>query len=244
MRQFRADPERAIAAVAADQHGVVSVAQLHAAGMGPDRIKRRVKSGRFHRLHRGVYAVGHPGISEYGRWLAAVLACGDGAVLSHRSAASLWQLLSARPNSMVEVSIPYESGRKTRRGIRIYRRPGLTPEEVTRRHGIPATRPTRTVVDLREVASNKEVRQALRKSEVLGLPIEHIGPSKPEGTRSELEYYFLLLCKQNQIPTPAVNVRVGSLIVDFIWERQRLIVETDGYRFHRGRHAFEKRSLA
>jgi hypothetical protein len=169
--------------------------------------------------------------------MAAVLALGDGAVVSHRSAAALWDLLPANPTAAIDISVPGESGRKKRLGIRLHRCISLEPTAVTRRYGIPVTTPARTIVDLRHLVSDRELRRAVRQAELLGL---HIGSAAvSDGTRSELEFRFLELCRRNGIPAPAVNVRIGGLIVDFVWNEPRLIVETDGYKYHRGRIAFE-----
>src|SRR5215218_3861618 len=107
--------DAAVARIAARQHGVVTARQLYAAGVTKSSVSRRVAAGRLHRVHQGVYAVGHPGLSLHGRWMAAVLASGSQAALSHRSAATLWGLL--RPaEGPVDVSVPSDSGRAPRRG--------------------------------------------------------------------------------------------------------------------------------
>ncbi|MGH2952804.1 MAG: type IV toxin-antitoxin system AbiEi family antitoxin domain-containing protein [Solirubrobacterales bacterium] len=112
-----------VARIASRQHGVVSYEQLIAAGLTPSGVARRVRAGRLHRIHRGVYAVGHRGLSNEGRWMAAVLACGPDAALSHRSAAELLGLLRPRENAWVHVTIPGTAGRKRRRGIHLHRPP-------------------------------------------------------------------------------------------------------------------------
>jgi very-short-patch-repair endonuclease len=109
---------------------------------------------------------------------------------------------------------------------------------MTRRLGIPVTTPARTVSDLRRAIPLQELRRAVRQAELLGLPIGM--DAVRDRTRSELEFLFLELCRRYKLPAPDVNVRVGSLVVDFVWHRKHLIVETDGYRYHRGRIAFEK----
>lgn len=276
-----ANGDRQVAAIAARQHGVVSISQLRHAGVTEDAVRRRVRSGRLHRVHRGVYSVGHVRLSREGIWMAAVLACrgcavpGDdrfgcrltsrdgwpndrwstaeagslpvlsywGATLSHRSAAALWGLLPVGTGS-VDVSVPSGGGRARRRGIRLHRRPSLLPADVTLRSGIPVTTPARTIADLRRSASGRsplisarELRRAIRQAEVLGLPI---GPApERDRTRSELERDFLRLCRRHRLPAPEVNVRVGRHLVDFLWRERRLVVETDGFRYHRGRSAFE-----
>lgn len=168
--------------------------------------------------------------------MAAVLACGDGAVLSHRSAAEHWKLLSER-GGPVHVSVPTLSGRDKRFGIRIHRRASLRPGDVTKRHGIPVTTPARTIADLRGTAPDAEHRRAIRQAEVRGYWTGLDQPVAP--TRSELEDLFLRLCRRHRLPQPEVNVRVAGREVDFLWRQQRLVVETDGYRYHRGSTAFE-----
>jgi very-short-patch-repair endonuclease len=229
-------PDALVAAMAKAQHGAASIDQLHEAGLSDAAVMRRVRAGRLHRVHRGVYAVGHIAPSNKRRWMAAVLALGEGAVLSHRSAAALWKLLPP-PDNQVDISLPSRSGRKRREGIRIHRPESLQPQETTRQRGIPVTSPARTLADLRSVVSGRELRQATRQADFLGLPT---GPDiAVDKTRSELERRFLWLCRRHRLPKPAVNLQMGGLTVDFCWVERRLIVETDGYQSHRGRAAFE-----
>lgn len=228
--------DRGIARIAGRQHGAISTAQLRQAGFDKAAVARRARSGRLHRLHRGVYAVGHIAPSDERRWMAAVLALGEGAVLSHRSAAALWELLPATEGP-VDVSIPSRNGRRRRQGIRIHRSESLQPGETRRRSGIPVTSPARTIADLRCTAPARELRRAIRQADFLGLAI---GPDVAvDKTRSELERRFLWLCRRYRLPAPAVNVPIGGLTVDFCWVEVKLIVETDGYQAHRGRAAFE-----
>jgi very-short-patch-repair endonuclease len=201
-----------VARIAARQHGVVALEQLLRVGVSREAVKGRLRSGRLHRVHRGVYAVGHAKLTREGRWLAAVIACGQGAVLSHASAGALWGILSSTSPSFVDVTVWGYSGRKKRRGIKIHRSITLTSKDVTRRWGIPVTTRARTLRDL-------------------GLG--------QEPTRSELERAFVRLCRRHRLPKPEVNVRVGAYQVDFLWRDARLIVETDGYAFHSHRAAFE-----
>ncbi|MEZ5078469.1 MAG: type IV toxin-antitoxin system AbiEi family antitoxin domain-containing protein [Solirubrobacterales bacterium] len=230
-----ATTDQRIAALAARQHGVVSLGQLREAGLRDDAVHKRARAGRLHRVHRGVYAVGHANLSHPGRWLAAVLACGDEAVLSHRSAAALWRLVEPRRGD-THVTVPGRGGRKRQPRIRLHRSSTLTTTDVTSRLGIPVTTPARTIVALRGTATAAEWRRAVRQAEVLGLRTG-VDPSAP--TRSELEDRFLGLCARHRLPRPEINARVGGWEVDFLWREQRLIVETDGYRFHRGATAFE-----
>lgn len=229
-------PDTRIAAIAGRQHGAVTIEQLRAAGIGDSAVLKRCRAGRLHRLHRGVYAVGHISPSVERRWIAAVLAFREGAVLSHRSAAELWRLLPSR-RGPVDVSLPSRSGRRKRKGIRIHRPESLDQAATTRELGIPVTSPARTLADLKSVASGRELRRAIRQAEVIGL---RTGPDiASDHTRSELERRFLWLCRRHQLPAPAVNARIEELTVDFCWVEQRFIVETDGYRYHSGREAFE-----
>ena len=237
MRHQSANPDREIAEVAARQYGVISTAQLREAGLDKSAVKRRALAGRLHPIHRGVYAVGHLHLSAEGRWMAAVLACGTGAVLSHRAAAAAWRLLPDQPSAPVDVSVPSDTGKKIRRGIRLHRRPSLGPKTVTRHRRVPITTPARTIIDLSKVAPPVEVRRARRQAMVLGLQIDD--KSKDDATRSELEALFLKLCRQYRLPAPEVNVRIAGILVDFAWRERRLVVETDGYRYHHGRVSFE-----
>jgi very-short-patch-repair endonuclease len=242
MRKERA-PEQVVAAIAGRQHGAISIGQLREAGLSNAGVTRRVRAGRLHRLHRGVYAVGHIAPSNERRWMAAILALwvtpeddlGD-AALSHRSAAALWGLLPAA-GGPVDVSLPSRSGRGRRQGIKIHRPRSLEPLEVVWQRGIPVTSPARTLADLRSVVAARELRRAIRQADFLGLPT---GPDVvSDKTRSELERRFLWLCRRHRLLAPTVNVRIGPLTVDFCWMEAELIVETDGYRSHRGRAAFE-----
>lgn len=237
-------PDVAVARIAASQHGVVTAAQLRAAGLSPTEIAGRAARGLLHPLHQGVYAVGHPGMSSPARWMAAVLACqtdSRSAFLSHRSAAVLLGLLDHAEGPLIDVSVRGYGGRRRRQGIRLHRSETLGSEEVGRRDGIPATSPARTISDLaraprRERLRPERLRRARRQAAVLGYDL---GADEDDRTRSELETAFLALCRVHRLPAPEVNVRVGHHEADFLWRDRRLIVETDGYRFHRGRVAFE-----
>ena len=238
MRQKLDSPDAVVARIAARQHGVVSREQLLGAGLSASGIARRVRAARLHRIYRGVYAVGHPGLSSKGRWMAAVLACPKGAVLSHRSAAELWSLLPARPGR-VHVSIPTAAGCTARGGIRLHRRASLPVSDTTRHKNIPVTSPARTIEELRRVASIDDVRRAIREAEFLRLPLgDEAG--REDLTRSQLERRFLALCRQHRLPKPEVNVIVGGYEVDCLWSDKRLIVEVDGYGSHGTRTAFEE----
>jgi hypothetical protein len=180
--------------------------------------------------------VGHCADSWQRRWMATVLACGDRAALSHRSAAALWKLL--RPHDgWIEISTPSRSGRHRRKGIRLHRCTTLAAGTTTRRFNIPVTTPARTIDDLHGVLSPWLWRRAVRQAELAGMKLSPaVGTG---GTRSDLEDDFLRICRRGGLPAPEVNVKIGRWTVDFFWRAQRLVVETDSYRYHRGKIAFQ-----
>ncbi|MBS1889023.1 MAG: type IV toxin-antitoxin system AbiEi family antitoxin domain-containing protein [Actinobacteria bacterium] len=236
MREEGSTAEAGIAAIAARQQGLVTIGQLAALGIDKSGVTRRVQMGRSHRLHRGVYAVGHRNLSWRGRWLAAVLAVGDGAVLSHASPAALWQFLRPMPGP-THVTVGAAVHRRPRSGVQIHRSRTLVPRDVTRRHGIVVTTPARTIEDMRGGVEPYLFRRALRQAELAGYRVPHLGRVKR--TRSDLELRFLALCKRHGLPRPLVNQRVHGRLVDFYWPEQRLAVETDSWDYHRGSVAFE-----
>lgn len=258
MDEKRVPADRLIAEIASRQNGVVSVWQLRRLGIGKDAIDNRVRAGRLHRLHRGVLAVGHAAVTPEGRCVAAVLACGSqsrqavgsvldywGAAVSHRSAASLWGLL-AWSGGDIDVVVKRKGARRKRAGIQVHRPRGLPAAAVTLRRGIPVTTPARTISDLEmALASGRpgalpahQLRRAIRQAGVLDLPLDEADPL--DRTRSDLESDLLLICRLHRLPEPEVNVRVGPFLVDFLWRDARLVVETDSYRYHRGRAAFRQ----
>lgn len=168
--------------------------------------------------------------------MAAVLACGDGAVLSHMSAAALWGLLRA-VDGPVDVSTSARSGRARRVGIRLHRSTTLTSGLITERFDIPVTTPARTIEDLEGKAPPHLVRRAIRQAE---LAKYRLGPTiRGDRTRSDLEGDFLVLCRRYGIPAPEVNVKVARWTVDFLWRDEAVAVEIDYYDYHRGRVAFQ-----
>jgi hypothetical protein len=236
MREQVTTGDRRIAVIAGRQHGVVTREQLAAAGIDKSGVTRRVQAGRLHRLHRGVYAVGHRSLSWRGRWLAAVLAAGDGAVLSHASAAALWQFL--RPISGPDhVTVGAAFHRRRRPGLRIHRSRTLSSHDITRRHGIAVTTPARTISDIRGEVERYLFRRALRQAELAGHRVPRLSAVKR--TRSDLELLFLEFCDDHGLPRPLGNRRVHGHRVDFFWPEQRLAVETDSWEYHRGSVAFE-----
>jgi very-short-patch-repair endonuclease len=244
-----------IAKIAERQHGVISIAQVRRAGVSDDAVRARVLAGRLYRVHQGVYAVGHAALSPEGRWIAAVLAvgrrsvCGDsvldywGAAVSHRSAAFLWGLLPIA-DGPVDATVPGNGGKTKRRGVRVHRSQSVLATHVTLHRGIPVTTPARTIADLRRALSGglpgsvpaRELRKAIRQAGVIGLPI---GDEGGDRTRGDLERDFLRLCHRYGLSRPEVNVRIGPYLVDFLWRDKPLVVETDSYRHHRGKAAFQ-----
>jgi hypothetical protein len=249
MRDSTTPRDVRLAELAARQHGVVGVEDLRALGFDRDAIARRVASGRLHRLHRGVYAVGHTVLSRNGAYLAAVLACGPDAVLSHRSAAALWGL---RPSDAprIDVTVPHTSGFRTTRAIVVHR-PLRTPDPMTHA-GVPVTTPGRTLADLALGVPRRQLENAVEAAERLRLHVEidddHPGARRLRAaanadlpfTRSELEDAFIEVCERCDISRPPVNSIQEGVEVDFCWPAHRLIVETDGHAHHGTRAAFER----
>jgi very-short-patch-repair endonuclease/predicted transcriptional regulator of viral defense system len=245
--------DRRIAALATGQHGVVSRRQQRLLGLSEDAIDRRVSRGRLHVVHRGVYSVGHPILRIEGRWMAAVLAAGTNAVLSHATAATAWEL---RPpgTGAIHVTVPGDPGRKRRRDIRIHRSTTLTPADTTSHRGIPVTTPVRTIVDLARTLTGRPLEQALDRADhrrvidfaelerrplprSLQAQLSRYIAANP--TRSELEERFLALCDEHGLPRPRTNTVIEGIEVDFAWRHGRLLVEVDGYAYHRSPSAFE-----
>jgi restriction endonuclease-like protein/putative AbiEi antitoxin of type IV toxin-antitoxin system len=249
--------DRVVADLAARQHGVVSRGQLLELGLSSRAIQGRIERGALHPLYRGVYAVGHCVVSKRGRWMAAVLAAGRRAVLSHRSAGALWDL-GADPAGRVEVSSPTE---RRRPGIKVYETV-LAPDEVTVVDGIPVTTIERTLLDLSAALPRSGVERAIERADALRL-VDHAivgalleryrgrpGTSllselrergvEPVLTRSELEERFMTFLDAHPMPRPEVNTVVEGFEVDFVWREQRVIVELDSRTWHHTRAAFER----
>jgi predicted transcriptional regulator of viral defense system len=249
----KSGPDARIAVLAAAQHGVVSGQQLRAAGFSTSAVGRRVSSGRLHHVHRGVYAVGWARLLPRGRWWAAVLACGDGAVLSHASAAAAWELIGAG-SATAHVTVPTGNERRVA-GVRVHRAASLTPDDTTTLDGLPVTTLERTLLDLATTLAPDRLARVVEQAEAMRR-LDHrrlAAPGRPGNarlraalaepatvTRSVLEDRFLALLDRHGLPRPLVNARVGPYEVDFLWPEQRLIVETDGWRHHGTRRAFRE----
>lgn len=255
-----------IATIAGCQRGYVSRRQLLAAGISSNEIARAMAGGRLRPVHRGVYAVGHEAPVPLGPETAALLALRDGAALSHRTAAALWDLwryddADADADAVVEVTVPRSPAAASLRGVRVHRANHLTPADLRIRRGLPVTSPARALLDVAVGLTGRELELAFDRgivdrvvtpAEIAEL-VARAGGHKGRGrlaeltatrrsvavTRSEAEERLLALIRQAQLPLPAVNARVAGYEVDFWWRRERFVVEVDGFRFHSTRRAFE-----
>jgi very-short-patch-repair endonuclease len=235
------------------QHGVVTRAQLLDLGLSRTAIDHRIATRRLHPVWRGVFAVGRPQLTVYGRWMAAVLSCGPEAALTHRTAAALWQIVPERPGQ-VEVSVPASVARR-RPGIVVHRRAALTANDLTRHHAIRVTSPICTLIDLAarldpaqlEAAINEADKRDLADPETLRAALDDVVARRPgiatlrktldvrtfTLTDSELERRFLPLARWAGLPKPETGRRLNGFKVDFYWPELNLVVETDGLRYHR-----------
>jgi predicted transcriptional regulator of viral defense system len=246
--------------LAARQWGVVSTAQLHALGLGRGAIHKAVRAGRLHRVHQGVYSVGHAVLRVEGRRLAAVLACGPGAVLSHISAACHWGLLRS-DQTRIDVTAP--RGRHGAPGIRLHRSRSLDAQDTTNHQGIPTTMVHRTLLDLAASARPGELERALAQAErlrlydhraitdVIARSNGHRGTKilarattrEPKWTRNEWEAEFLRQLRDAGLPEPLTNDAFdvpdhGHCEPDYHWPSHQVIVELDGFETHGTRTAF------
>jgi very-short-patch-repair endonuclease len=246
-------PDRRVGELARRQHGVVARAQLRTLGLSVAEIEGRVRRARLHRVHQGLYAVGHLALTRNGRFMAAVLACGEGAALSHFSAAVLWRILEAEGQ---QIHVTAAKQRKCR-GVVVHQAP-LEGERV-HRCGIVVTTPARTLIDLADVVPRRRIlERAFDEAEYLGLGWRSAAPRpgrRGSGllasvlavhepgttrTRSELEELFLAFCDHRGFRRPEVNVYVEGYECDFVWRAERVIVETDGEHAHSTRRARER----
>lgn len=252
-----------IAELAQRQHGVVARRQLLRLGLTDARIKGRVRRGYLHVVHRGVYAVGHRLMSVHGRWMAAVLSCGPGAVLSHRSAAELWRIVHRGGRA---IDVTRATGWRAPFGIAVHRC-RLPGDEIDTVAGIPVTCSSRTILDLAGVVSRHQLERALNEGEMqrlahpLSIPALLQRYPRRRGsvalrallndqvgvrgiTRSKLESRFAMLLADSDLPRPRFNVdmalRGRFFEVDVLWADQRVIVELDGRESHGTNLAFEK----
>jgi very-short-patch-repair endonuclease len=251
----------AVASLAARQHGVVSVRELYSLGLSDRQVRRQVAAGRLLEVHRGVFAVGYHPLTRRGEWIAALLAIGEGAALSHRSAAALWGIWGEGARNVVEVMLPRRHGRKRRRGIRVHRPEVLPPGELTEHEGLAVTSAARTVLDLATELRGRQLERAADEAVRLGhclvgdlVAVAYLTRRPGSGrlravlrkhnvgstaTRNDFEEAFLALCRSRQLPQPEVNVPLLDYIVDFLWPEARLVVEVDGRATHGTDRAFQ-----
>jgi len=244
--------DRAIWTLVKRQHGVVTHRQLAGLGLGRSSIHWRVKRGRLHPVARGVYAVGRPQLSRHGGWMVALLAGGDGAALSHGSAAALWGF-GREPRGVVEISLP--DGRRCRRpGIRAHRRAKLGPEELVTREGLLVTTPVRTLIDEATRLRPLQLERAVNEADKLNLVSPDALRAALDGylgvpgvpalcglldrhtfrlSDSDLEILFRPLAREVGLPVPETKALVNGHEVDFFWPDLGLVVETDGLQYHR-----------
>lgn len=244
-------PATAVWELAARQHGVVSRAQLLGLGFTADAVAHRTATGRLHPVGRGVYAVGRPELSRHGQWMAAVIACGRDAALSHESAAELWSIHSPG-GSAIAVSVPPHA-RRSRPGLVVHRRL-MRPGDVTVREGVRLTAVELTLVDLAlvvrrgqlEAAINEADKRELTDPDALRAALERYANRPGVAvlrsvldrqtfalTESELERRFLPLARAAGLALPQTGRQLNGFKVDFFWPELGLVVETDGLRYHR-----------
>jgi hypothetical protein len=252
----RKSAQPTLAELARRQWGVVTRAQLEELGMRDKGVANWVRSGRLRRLYRGVYAVGHDRLRLEGRWMAAVFACGPGAVLSHRDAAALWELRQSQ-SSFIDVTVPSRNGRRQQARIRLHRSGRLRPEEVTVRDGIPVTTVARTLLDLADVLERQALKRVITEAEYTrqldmtaidavvhdnpgrsGAKLLDAAVGRRHRTRSALELRFLGLLERNGVEEPESGVWIEGYETDFLWPRAGLVVELDGVAAHTTRATF------
>lgn len=251
--------EAAAARIARAQHGVITAAQLRSAGFGRSAIARRVRGEWLVRMHEGVYRVGVVA-GPFAAEMAALLACGPLSVIGHRSAVVVLGL-RWRYGGPVELVMPHDV-RLGRAGVRCRRVMALAADEVMVRHGLRVTTPARTLVDLaattsvadlerlieemlfQRLASSSDILEAVRRGagrpgvRKLRATAELLDESS--FTRSEAERLLKALLRSARLPMPRMNVRRSGWEVDAVWDRQRLVVEVDGYRSHGTQPQFER----
>ncbi len=248
-----------LAALADRQHGVVSIRQLRRLGYTHRSVQRGVEVGRLHRLHQGVFAVGHTNLSLQGRCLAAVLASGPGALLSHYSAGWLHGLIATRP---IPIHVTTPVPRKRRDAVRIHHSRTLIDADRTLEQGIPITSVARSALDLAAIVRFRSLRRFIRRSEelrvfdladfrsVLARNRGHRGAfhleraigiyEPPRLTRSELEREFLVLVERAGLPLPSTNFVVAGYELDVYWPELCFAVELDVYETHGAHEPFEE----
>ncbi len=247
-----------LAALATGQGGNVTREQLVAVGLSSTAIATRVRRGDLYRRHQGVYGVGHQAPVVHAAEFAALLACGEGAVISHESAAAVW--CPGRFEAPLDVTVTVV-GRKVRpKGIRVHRTAHLDPIDVRDVDGLRVTSPARAVLDLaaaehpfldavfgemlaRRVLREPQLKAALARAgrrKGVALVRSLIAANRRGFTRSHAERVLRRLCRTAKLPEPLSNVKLVGYEVDFVWPKERLVIEVDGFQFHGHRVAFER----
>jgi very-short-patch-repair endonuclease len=241
--------------LAEDQHGVLSAAQLQGTGLTRSAISRWSTAGRLRRLHRGVYALGHSALSIEGRLHAALLYAGPGAVLSHTTAAWLWQIIETAPG---RIHVTVHSRRSSLLEVCLHQSIEPAPH---RCRGFPVTPVARTLLEIASMLTPRQLRRALAEADYRGLldpgdlravigrgrsgsaalrsALRSHLPALAE-TRSVLEERFLELCEQAHLPQPEVNARIGRMTVDAVWHEAKVVAELDGGPAHAGPAAMKR----
>jgi predicted transcriptional regulator of viral defense system len=266
--KYRRFLEPALAQLSRDQNGVFGLEQLRALGLSTSGIHSRVAAGRLHRIHHTVYSlVPKELLTRDGLYMAAVLACGQGAVLSHRSAAALHGLRDWG-HTKIEVTVPRRS-RRCHDGVKVHCSTTLTAKDVTEVSGIPTTTTPRTLLDLAEVITHRQLERAFDQAEIIEAPLD-VGavldqlarnPTRAGAKRCRLvlethylgktptanenEEALLAITRPLGIPDPECNKFLvlddggPPIKADFMWRDRRVIIETDGRKWHNTRQRFE-----
>lgn len=255
-------PDRAIAQIGAAQRALITRGQLKELDLGPSAIEHALARGRLHRVHQGVYSlVPFPALPPLAREHAAVLACGDRALLGSHSAAGVWGIRPLLDGAVDVVVVGKETGRR-RPGIRVHRTATLRRTDARVRDRIAVTSPARTLLDIAPELSDRSLERAFDEaliqklvthatvnavlaayphSPAVGRVRRLADPGRPTtATRSGGEEAFLTLARKAQLPAPEVNAHLGRFVADFLWRPEKIVLELDGYDYHRGRAAFER----
>jgi very-short-patch-repair endonuclease len=254
-------PDRVVAEIAGRQHGLIARRQLVALGLSRGLIDNMVRRGRLIAIHRGVYALAHSSMPPFAPYMAAVLAVGEDAWLSHRSAATVWGLLRGRDDDVEITLVGRDSGRR-RAGVRVHRAITLDPRDTTHRHNIPIVSAARALLDITPDLGARDLERAFDGALKAGIVSRdavartagrahgHPGAARlsdlardelraPADTESDPEEDLRRLIGAGGLPQPEYNVQLGPYRVDALWRAHRLVVEVDGYAFHSTHRSFE-----
>jgi very-short-patch-repair endonuclease len=248
------------ASLANRQHGVVNRAQLIAAGVSPTVIRLLAEKGALHRLHRGVYAVGHVALPPYASEQAALLACGELSLITDRSALRMWGITDVRPPEVHVLAVGHHC--RPRSKVRVHLTKAIDPRDTRVRYGLPLTSPSRALIDAAATATATELDEFVAEGRALRLvrpgeleaAVQRAGrtlgaarirgflreEAGPDITRSRAERRFRRALREARLAQPRSNVPVAGVNADFLWEAERVVVEVDSWQFHGHRRAFER----